>query len=62
MNSDDPYWECEWCKDLGDCPYPEVAQDGMGSPMCPECCPRPIEIMKATLKKKKQLRKQIKQN
>ena len=62
MTYDNPYPECEWCKDLGDCPCPDVANDGLGSMMCPDNCPKPILVMKATLKKKKQLRKQIKEN
>jgi hypothetical protein len=51
-----PYHACESCQDLGDCPYPEVADDMMGSDLCPDVCPRPIEIMAATLKKRKKLR------
>jgi len=62
MTYDNPYPECEWCKDLGDCPCPDVDSDGLGSMMCPDDCPKAIDIMKATLKKKKQLRKQIKEN
>ncbi len=56
MESDLPYPECEDCKDLGDCPHPEVENNLMGTPMTPECCPKPIDVMKATLKRKKLLR------
>ena len=56
MKSENPYPECETCKDLGDCPHPEVAQDGMGTNMTPDCCPKPIEVMKATVKKRKLFR------
>jgi hypothetical protein len=51
--SDYPYEACKTCKTLGDCPFPEVAMDGMGSPLPPECCIKPIDIMNATLKKRK---------
>jgi len=53
MKTSNPYKECDTCKDLGDCPQPEVARDGMGSPLPPDVCPRPIEVMNATLKKRK---------
>jgi hypothetical protein len=53
VKSSDPYEECKDCKDLGDCPKPDVAEDLMGSPMIPDCCPKPIDVMKATLKKHK---------
>jgi hypothetical protein len=62
MEDDYPYHECKSCKDLGDCPCADIDDDGLGSPMCPDNCPKPILVMKATLKKKKQLRKQIKEN
>jgi len=48
-----PYEACKTCKTLGDCPFPEVAMDGMGSPLPPECCLNPIEVMNATLKRKR---------
>jgi hypothetical protein len=51
--NNDPYPECKNCKDIGDCPAPDVAQDLRGSPLPPEVCLRPIEIMKNTLKKRK---------
>jgi hypothetical protein len=51
---DYPYEECKHCKTLTDCPYVEVALDGLGSPLPPANCPKPIEVMKATLKIKKQ--------
>jgi len=49
--SDDLFIECTSCDDLGKCPHPEVAEDMMGSPMPPEGCPKPNEIMRNTLKK-----------
>lgn len=54
MENDNLYPECEWCQNLGNCPHPDVAQDMMGTPLCPDNCPKPNQIMKATLKKKKQ--------
>lgn len=45
--------ECEECGTLADCPHPEVANDMMGSPLPPEGCPKPIEVMRDTLKIKK---------
>jgi len=45
------YPECDTCKDLSNCPHPEIAQDMLGTPMPPEGCPRPIAVMKATVKK-----------
>jgi len=54
MKSDDfPYPECSDCDDLSQCKHPDVAQDMLGSPLPPEICPRPLEIMELTLKKRK---------
>ena len=50
---ENPYKECEFCKTLTDCPHPDVAQDLMSLPMIPDCCPKPIDVMKATLKQNK---------
>lgn len=52
MKSRFPYKECKDCRDLGDCPHPEVTGDLLGSPMPPDVCPKPIEVMVETLKKK----------
>ena len=57
-----PYVECRKCKTLEDCPKPEVALDGLGSPLPPDICPRPIEVMESTLKKHKRIRKRIQEN
>lgn len=51
--SDHPYPQCESCKTIADCPAPDVSMDGMGSPMPPEVCLRPIDVMKETLKSRK---------
>ena len=53
MESENPYPECEKCKELGDCKHVEVAQDLMGSPLPPDSCPRFLDVMKATVKKRK---------
>jgi hypothetical protein len=50
------YPECEKCKDLGDCKHPDVADDLMGSVLPPNDCPRPMDIMKETTKKRKAFR------
>ena len=59
MQSNLLYPQCKECKDLGDCPHPDVAHDGFGSPMPPDGCAQPIFIMKETLKKRKKLRDAI---
>jgi hypothetical protein len=51
--NNNPYPECEDCKTLKDCPHPDIQDDLLGSKMIPDCCPRPIDIMNATLKKRK---------
>lgn len=56
MDCDNPYPECKECKDLGDCKHVDVALDGLGTPLPPSECPRPIETMKNTLRKRKRLR------
>ena len=60
--NNDPYPECAKCKTLSDCPYPDIGDDGMSLPMIPDCCPKPIDIMKATLKKNIVHHKLIKRN
>jgi len=62
LKSEYPYKECKTCKDLSDCPEPEVGDGAMSLPMIPDCCPRPIDIMKATLKKNIVRHKLIKSN
>lgn len=56
------YPECEKCNTLADCPHPEVEDNLLGTPMCPEGCPRPIEVMKATLKVHKRDHKFMREN
>jgi hypothetical protein len=51
--SSNPYKECELCEDLGDCPYPEIENNMLGTPMCPDVCPKPITVMANTLKRRK---------
>jgi hypothetical protein len=55
---ENPFPECENCKTLLDCKHVEVTDDMMGSPLPPESCLKPMDIMKNTLK----LRKGIKGN
>jgi len=56
MITSDLFPECAKCKTLADCPAPDVAHDLRGTPLPPEGCPRQAEIMKNTLKKKKDAR------
>jgi len=51
--SDYPYPECESCKTIADCKHPDVTMDGLSSPMPPEVCLRPIDVMAETLKSRK---------
>jgi hypothetical protein len=51
--SDYPYPQCDKCKDIGDCPHPDVEENMLGTPMPPLVCLRPIDVMKSTLKKRK---------
>jgi len=51
--NENPYIECELCKDLGDCKHVEVAEDMMGSPQPPDNCPRGMEILKKLYNKRK---------
>ena len=51
--SENPYPQCATCKTLTDCPHPETAVDLLGSPLPPDVCPKPMEVMARTLKKKK---------
>jgi hypothetical protein len=49
----DLFPQCKDCKDLGDCPHPEVEDNELGTPMPPAGCPSPITIMAQTLKNRK---------
>jgi len=53
MKTNNPYKECLFCKDLGDCPHPDVSNDTMGVPLPPDEYPKPIEIIKQTINKRK---------
>ena len=50
--TDYPFEDCKLCSGLECCPEPDVLEDGLGSPVPPDCCPRPIDILK-TLKKRR---------
>jgi hypothetical protein len=56
MQSKLPFPECMNCKDLGDCKHPDVTLDGFSSPLPPDECPHPIQIMKETVKRRKGLK------
>jgi hypothetical protein len=53
MEKSYPYPECVNCNVLDDCPHPDISDDMLGTPLPPDSCLKPIEIMKATLKKHK---------
>lgn len=53
MNTEAPYKECESCKTINDCPHPDVAIDGLGTPLPPDCCLKPMDVMRETQKLKK---------
>jgi len=53
MKSDYPYKECITCKTIADCPHPDVEDNMMGTPMPPDVCARPIEIMANTERARK---------
>lgn len=52
-NNEYPYPECNCCKDLSDCKHAELSDDGICSPLPPDVCPKPIEVMKNYVKLKK---------
>jgi hypothetical protein len=50
-----PFDECEKCKNIEDCKHPEV--DMFGSPIPPEnICPQPITILEKIYNKKRNAR------
>lgn len=51
--SDHPYKECISCKTIADCPHPDVTMDGLSTPMPPDVCLKPIDVMNETLKTRK---------
>lgn len=44
-----PYKDCIKCEGLGDCPLPDVALNGFGTPMYPKECPKNIEVKKVAM-------------
>ena len=53
MKNENPFPECSKCRDLSDCPEPDISQDLLGRPLPPQCCPKPNKIMAQTEKRKK---------
>lgn len=53
MKNGDPYPECKTCKDLSDCPKPDITDDLMGSPLPPNECPKANKIMAQTEKRRR---------
>ncbi len=48
----EPFKECGTCDNIGDCPAPNVDDDGFGTPLPPDVCLKPITVIKNTMKKK----------
>lgn len=53
MKEELPYEECNSCTILDDCKHVEVSSDMLGTPLPPDNCPRPIDILRETFKKHK---------
>jgi len=49
--NENPYPQCKTCRDLSDCPHPEISEDLLGRPLPPDNCPKPNKIMAQTEKK-----------
>ena len=64
MKFDYPFEECEECRTLDDCPAPDMGgeDERLCLPMIPDVCPKPITVMKATLKRHKYTHKLMKEN
>jgi len=45
----DIFPECANCKTMKDCPRPDIDTDGLSSPLPPEGCPQPIQVMENTM-------------
>lgn len=54
--TDHPFPDCNHCKTIEDCPHPDVDTNFFGSPLPPDCCLRPWEIMRNTEKEQKKKR------
>jgi hypothetical protein len=44
MNQPYPHKECDDCTGIGDCPNPDIALNGFGTPIAPEDCPKKDKI------------------
>ena len=53
MKNEYPYWQCTNCKDLSDCPAPDISQDFLGTPLPPDGCPKPNKVMEQAEKRRK---------
>jgi hypothetical protein len=49
--SDYPFRHCAVCQGLGECPEPEVLEDGFGTVVYPEGCPKRKEKEREEIKK-----------
>jgi len=56
---ENPYKECEFCKDLGDCPEPEISEDLLGRPLPPNSCPKSNKVMAQTEKRRRKYERDI---
>ena len=50
--NDAPYPECEQCRTLADCRHAEKGE-GLETELPPDNCPKPMEVMRHTLHKRK---------
>lgn len=53
MEESYPFNECKNCKTIADCPHPDVEDNFFGTPMPPDSCLKPFEIMHNTTKKER---------
>jgi len=49
---DFPFNECKLCRTLDDCPNPDLPTDELGMSLPPDECPKPMNIMRRTLRKR----------
>jgi len=55
MKKDDdfPYPECKLCRTLDDCKYREKPDDELSMELPPDICPKPFNVMRRTMRKRK---------
>jgi len=53
LKDDLPYVECKFCRTLDDCKHVDKPTDGLSMGLPPDICPKPINVMRRTVKKHK---------